>query len=122
MSPSARRYPRLTASYMPVSFSTNALTRGSFGNQSNVPSSEQESWTMCSSWTPSWSATDGIHSFSHFELRKLGVIIENFTMVLLISGDGRGQGSRDVSADFELDGAWNRLRTDEHEVTASASA
>jgi hypothetical protein len=34
---------------------------------------------MCSHWTPSWLATDAMHSFSHWEVRKLGVTIENCT-------------------------------------------
>ncbi|MGH7954002.1 MAG: hypothetical protein ACREFE_19075 [Limisphaerales bacterium] len=37
---------------------------------------EQESWTMCSSSTPYWSATDEMQSLSQFELRKLGVMME----------------------------------------------
>ena len=59
----------------------NAFTRGSCGSQSCVPSSEQESCTMCSSSTPCWSATDAMHSLSHAELRKLGVMMENFILV-----------------------------------------
>ena len=43
-----------------------------------VPSSEQESWTMCSKSTPCWSATEAMQSLSQFELRKLGVMMENF--------------------------------------------
>ena len=79
MSPWARLKPRLTASYMPLSFSMKALTRRSCGSQSCVPSSEQESWTMCSTVTPCWSATEAMQSLSQFEFRKLGVTIEKFT-------------------------------------------
>src|SRR6516162_5999139 len=78
MSPCARRKPRLTASYMPESFSMKALTRVSFGSQFFVSSSEQESWTMCSTSTSDWSATEGMQSLSQSELRKLGVIMLNF--------------------------------------------
>src|SRR5665213_563018 len=56
----------------------NAFTRGSRGSQSCVPSSEQESCTMCSASTPVWSATEAMQSLSHAELRKLGVTMENF--------------------------------------------
>src|SRR5487761_2202026 len=63
---------------MPWSFSMNACTRASCGSQSCVPSSEQESCTMCSRSTPGWSATDAMQSFNHWELRKLGVMMENF--------------------------------------------
>src|SRR2546425_9102949 len=55
-----------------------ALTRLSAASHSCVPSSEHESWTMCSNSTPSWSATEATHSRSHSEFRKLGVIIDNF--------------------------------------------
>ena len=82
----ARRNPRLTASYMPRSFSMNAFTLGSCGNQSCVPSSEQESCTMCSCGT-SWSATEGIQSLSHRELRKLGVMMEKNTGKSGVGGD-----------------------------------
>src|SRR5277367_5981312 len=57
----------------------NAFTRESCGSQSCVPSSEQESCTICSSSTPCWSATEAMQSLSQFELRKLGVTMENFT-------------------------------------------
>src|SRR6476619_3812069 len=33
---------------------------------------------MCSTSTPAWSATEGMHSLSQAELRKLGVTIEIF--------------------------------------------
>src|SRR6185437_4084183 len=78
MSPWARRKPRFTASYIPESFSMNALTRVSCGSQFFVSSSEHESWTMCSKDTPDWSAMDAMQSFSHAELRKLGVMMLNF--------------------------------------------
>src|SRR6516162_2176986 len=61
----------------------NAFTRLSCGSQSCVPSSEQESWTMCSNSTPCWSATDAMHSLSQLELRKLGVMMENFMLAKL---------------------------------------
>ena len=38
---------------------------------------------MCSSSTPCWSATEAMQSFSHFELRKLGVMMENFMAFLI---------------------------------------
>ena len=38
---------------------------------------------MCSTSTPCWSATDATQSLSQFELRKLGVMTENFTRPLL---------------------------------------
>src|SRR5579884_3048579 len=79
MSPSARRKPRFTASYIPLSFSTNTFTRASRVSQSSVPSSEPASCTMCSQATP-WSATDATHSFSQSELRKLGVMTEKRTV------------------------------------------
>src|SRR5437773_21367 len=87
MSPPERRNPRFTASYIPWSFSMMAVTRGSSGSQFWVPSSEHESCTMCSTSTP-WSATEAIHSRSHWEFRKLGVVIENFGMVekMLVRG------------------------------------
>src|ERR1700685_753679 len=68
---------------MPLSFSINAFTRLSEGSQSCVPSSEHESWTMCSTSTPCWSATDAMHNLSQFELRKLGVMMENFMIVAM---------------------------------------
>ena len=33
---------------------------------------------MCSCSTPCWSATDAMQSLSQLELRKLGVMMENF--------------------------------------------
>jgi hypothetical protein len=33
---------------------------------------------MCSHLTSCWSATDAMQSFSHRELRKLGVMMEKF--------------------------------------------
>src|SRR6478735_4560752 len=57
----------------------NAFTRRSCGSQSCVPSSEPASCTMCSTATPSWSATEAIQSLSQGELRKLGVMMDIFT-------------------------------------------
>src|SRR5205823_922479 len=85
ISPPALRHPRFTASYIPASFSMKALTRFSFGYQSCVPSSDLESCTICSTSTPVWSATDSTQSFSHAELRKLGVTIEIFIARTLAS-------------------------------------
>src|ERR1700733_7734911 len=63
--------------------------RLSCGSQSCVPSSEQESCTMCSNSTPCWSATDAMQSLSQFELRKLGVTMENFTAAICPFGAGQ---------------------------------
>src|ERR1700690_809657 len=78
---------------MPPSFSMKAFTRRSCGSQSCVPSSEQESCTMCSSSTPCWSATEAMQSLSQFELRKLGVMTENFMagLALVLGSDGRSR-------------------------------
>ena len=38
---------------------------------------------MCSHSTPDWSATEAMQSFSHCELRKLGVTMENFTVTIV---------------------------------------
>ena len=67
--------PRFIASYIPAVTLHESLRDGRLVSQSNVPSSEPASCTMCSSATP-WSATDATHSFSQSELRKLGVTIE----------------------------------------------
>src|SRR5450432_3567634 len=69
----------------------NAFTRGSRGSQSCVPSSEQESCTICSTSTPCWSATDAMQSLSQFELRKLGVTMENFTPQSLARNPSAGK-------------------------------
>ena len=47
---------------------------------------------MCSSSMSCWSATEAMQSFSHFEFRKLGVMIENFTLDGPDSGDTSGNG------------------------------
>jgi hypothetical protein len=37
--------------------------------------------------TPCWSATDATHNFNHAELRKLGVMIENFIEFIFFAQD-----------------------------------
>ncbi len=79
----------------------NARTRGSCGSQSCVPSSEQESCTMCSNSTPRWSATDAMHSLSQLELRKLGVMMENFSRCPPGAEDAFGMSAVFISSELE---------------------
>ena len=55
---------------------------------------------MCSNSTPAWSATEAMHNLSHAELRKLGVMMENFNQGFLTIARAAGNQSYRVADYF----------------------
>jgi len=82
----------------------------SCGGQPRVPLSEQESCTTCLISTPGRPTTKAMQSLSRHELRKLGVIMENFMVEFFNTGPGCWQIMLDIAAATSIS---NQLDTNE---------